>query len=384
MPKTLIVDITNNAFPPISIEAGQYVVWRNLDPYAHSVETRANEANYFNAGAMLPGETSSPILFEKPGTFNYICRFHTDMEGTVAVSGRSGGGTGDPGGHPGHGAHDGHGVDGHGGHSLHHYHGFVTGGRSGSKLFMTHTPVLADSRHNYQVILRGSFAKPEHAKIYEELRASDYGDQVVQIFHDHMSMPAIGAGEIKQLPNASVSYWPDGSQTTIGPVQVQVPGLEDVPVNLEEVIHFHQFDTEADYPDALSYILYGDEQDVFVDHYIDRAPGFHSVAKLAAAPVGWKGTGSMRFKVLGRSIRALPPRLVPRISIVDNAFHLFWLLPPGALVRQAQDPLIMRGAGAGANHVHPIEFEHGEKSEIAISRFVHFDIRLLNYGVLIV
>ena len=86
MSKTTIADIRNNAFPPITVAEGSHVVWRNLDPYPHSVETLAADPNYFNAGAMLPGETSSPIRFAKPGTFNYICRYHTGMAGSVTVN----------------------------------------------------------------------------------------------------------------------------------------------------------------------------------------------------------------------------------------------------------------------------------------------------------
>ena len=131
-------------------------------------------------------------------------------------------------------------------------------------------------------------------------------------------------------------------------------------------------------------LQYGDSDDIFIDPLINRAPSFHSVAKLATAPKGWKGSGSLSFKVGGRAIRTLEPRQITRIAIVDNAFHLFWLLPPGALVRQAQDPLIVRGNPGGANHVHPVVFDDGQAGEIQIARFVHFDIRLLNYGVLIV
>jgi hypothetical protein len=376
MTKTVVVDIRDNSFPSVTVKPGTFVVWRNLDPYVHSVETLGNTPDYFNAGAMLPGEMSSPVLFSRAGSFNYLCRYHTGMRGTVLVNamGRS---------QPDHG-HDDHSGHSDHGHGLHHYHGFVTGGRTGQRLYMTHTPVLADNRHNYQVILRGHFEQAEHAKIYEDLRASEYADQVVQIFHDHVSMPDIGQGKITRLPNASVSYWPGGTQTAIGLVQVDIPGLEDVPIILDEVIHFHQFDAEADYPEALIYIMYGDNDDIFIDHLIDRAPSFHSVAKLATAPAHWQGTGSMKFQATGHAIRALPPRLLSRFAMVDSAFHLFWLLPPGALVRQAQDPLIRRGNQPGTNHVHPIEFESGEASQIEISRFVHFDIRLLNYGVLIV
>lgn len=378
MPRTVIVEIHNNRFPQIEVTPGTFVVWRNLDPYPHSVETLANTPHYFNAGAMLPGEASTPILFQRLGSFPYLCRFHTKMEGTIVV--REGSASADKidedaGSTQSHQDHD-H-V-----HDLTHYHGFVTGGWSGDRIFMTHTPVLADERHNYQVILRGRFTKPQHARTYEALRTSAYGDQVVQVFHNHMSMPDIGTGKVTLLPNASVSYWPGGTQTTIGPAQVGVPGLEDVPVEIEEVIHFHQFNTDAPYPDALTYIMYGDEDDIFIDHLIDRAPSFHSVAKLARAPKGWQGRGARTFTVPGRTIRALDARQISRMAIVDNAYHLFWLLPPGTLPRQAQDPLIVR-ANQGPTHTHEIVFEGGGKGTIEIARFLHFDIRLLNYGVLI-
>lgn len=382
MANTVIVEISDNKFPPATVTPGTFVVWKNLDGSAHSAETWGDAANYFNAGAMLPNELSSPILFSRPGTYPYLCRFHTDMTGSIVVAEHTPPPPHDHGGHdhgqpaPDHGGHHGHG--------LHHYHGFVTNGWSGDRIYMTHTPVLADERHNYQVILRGRFVNPRHARIYETLRSSAYTDQVVQVFHGHMSMPDIGNGKIDLLPNASVSYWPGGTQTSIGPAQVDVPGLEDVPIAIEEVIHFHQFQTDEPYPDALTYIMYGNEDEVFIDHFMNTAPSFHSVARLAKAPDGWPGTGNQVFSVPGRSIRALEPRDIARVAMVDNAYHLFWLLPPGALVRQAQDPLILRAKpGSEPNHRHAIQFSTGQMSEIEISRFLHFDIRLLNYGVLI-
>ena len=249
---------------------------------------------------------------------------------------------------------------------------------------MTHTPVLADTRHNYQVILRGHFADPAHAAIYEKLRRGPHGNQVVQIFHDHMEMPKIGSGEIKLLPHASVSYWPKGTKTTIGPTQKDIKKLADVPVVIDEVLHFHQFHTDAPYPSRLTYVLYGDEQDSFIDHFIDRAPSFHSVARLAGAPKGWVPGEVRTITVPGRAILDVEPPEMMRRAMVDNSFNVFWLLPPGFLTRQAQDPLIVRGTDAHGVHLHDVEFEDGTPSTIEISDFVHFDLRLLNYGVLIV
>src|SRR5688500_4348282 len=86
MSETVIVDIRFDRFPEVTVPPGTYVVWRNLDPHAHSAETRREDPDYFNAGAMLPGHTSSPIYFDEPGQFDYLCRFHTDMVGRITVA----------------------------------------------------------------------------------------------------------------------------------------------------------------------------------------------------------------------------------------------------------------------------------------------------------
>lgn len=366
--KPFVVDITHNTLPTIHVPPGTVVVWRNKDKIPHSAETDKNAVNYFNAGAIFPGKTSAPIHFDCPLDTEYLCRFHTGMSGRVVVSSSfTKPEVVD--------AHD-HDMS----HDHKHFHGFVTGGRTGDRLFMTHTPVLADERHHYQVILRGHFAKSRHRTIYNRLRRGKHGDGLVQIFHRHMEMFDIGNGTITELPEAIVDYWPGGSKTTAGPTQTPIRGLQGVPVIIDEVLHFHTFDTEAGYPPELTYLVYGDDKDTFIDHYIDAAPSFHSVARLAAPPAGWSGK-TQRFTVPGKSMRAVDPPVETRRAMVDNAFNIYYLLPPGFLPRQSQDPLIIRSLGEQGPHRHVIKLVDGPESQIEISRFVWFDLRLLNYGV---
>lgn len=374
MSKTVIAEIKDNKFPPLKVSQGTHVVWKNLDPYAHSVEAPPGSSFFFNGGALLPGEHSSPVLFYKEGSFPYLCRFHMDMTGVVevgAVNSES---------HENHDHGEGH-AENHG-HHLKHFHGFVTGGRSGRRLYMTHTPVLADERHHYQVILLGSLVLPEHVTIYDRLRASAYGNGRVQIFHDHLSLPDIGAGKITELPEAEFAYYPVSPD-----VQESIPGLEEkIRVRIDKVIHFHQFQTDAPYPSNLKYVMYGDEEDTFIDHYIDRAPSFHSVARLKTCPTVYKGKNpgdTLLVSVENKPILDVSPKSLSRVAFVDNAFHLFWLPPPGVYPRTtAQDPLLKRDGSAA---LYSIETEDGTKGtiEIASEGFIHFDVRLLNYGVLI-
>src|SRR5438270_12658438 len=81
MPKTTIVDIRNHVFAPAAIEADGFVVWRNLDPVPHTVETDPDASFYFNVGPLATGEISSPVWFGKSGKFPYVCRYHAGMTG---------------------------------------------------------------------------------------------------------------------------------------------------------------------------------------------------------------------------------------------------------------------------------------------------------------
>lgn len=377
MAKTILVDIRNNRFSPLTIEEGTFVVWRNLDPHAHSAETLRNSSSYFNAGALLPGEMSSPVFFQKAGRFEYLCRYHAGMTGVVIVTpcGVTGAGPTPELEHD-HGAHHGGGHD-----HLKHFHGFVTGGRSATRLFMTHTPVLADERHHFQVILQGSLPDQAHATAYETLRSSPYGDGKVQIFHDHLSLDDLGAGRITTLPEAALEYYPNDPEGVQG--GTPVPGLEEkIPVRIDKVLHFHRFESDTDYPEALTYVLYGDMDDVFMDHFINRAPSFHSVAKLKFRPEFFTndrvGT-TLKVSVPEKRIQDVSPKLLRRVAFVDNSFHLFWL-PPTGVYPLPQDPLKRRD---GSAPVYEVTFDDGRQGRIEIGRFLHFDVRLLNYGVLI-
>jgi hypothetical protein len=368
MARTVIADIRDNRFPPLSIAKNTFVVWRNLDPHPHSAETTREAAYLFNAGALLPGEASSPVYFDTPGAHDYLCRFHADMNGVVRVSETE---TASPAGSvaPAHPDHP----------HLKHFHGFVTGGRTGQKLFMTHTPVIADPRHHFQVILQSSLTEPAHVEAYERLRTSTYADGKVQIFHDHLSLEDIGAGIVTQLPEASFEYYPDGVTGT------EVPGLEEkIPVRIDRILHFHRFDPDTEYPEGLAYLVYGDLDDVFIDHFITRAPNFHSVAKLARVPPFWTADrlGSIvKVVVPAKRIRDVSPKLVQRVAFVDNRFHLFWLPPTGVYSPAAQDPMTPRGGGPAS---FDVVLDDGSRSRIDVARWLHFDVRLLNYGVLIV
>jgi plastocyanin len=64
----------------IEIDAGQTVTWSNDDNFTHTVDVDGQPDH-----EVSPGESVS-IVFDKPGTYHYVCTLHShDMDGDVIV-----------------------------------------------------------------------------------------------------------------------------------------------------------------------------------------------------------------------------------------------------------------------------------------------------------
>lgn len=379
MQKTVIVDIKGFKHPDLSLEVGQSVAWRNLDPVPHTVNTDPDAEYPFDAGTLFPGDVSSPVTFTRESGaagIEYICEFHAGMKGVVKVGhGEHGGG----GHHPGeHGGHHGGGHDDHA--HLKHFHGFVTGGSTGHGLFMTHTPIFNDERHHFQIILRGSFAEQKHAEIYNRLRQSEYGHGKFQLFFDHLAMVDIESGAVKELQTARATYYPLDKDQHVVPTRIHE--LVGARVRIDRILHFRKFDPDMEYPDGLAYLMYGDMEDIFIDHYISRAPNFHSVAKLAKRPDFWteeRTGGTLMIRIPSRRLQDVSPKFMRRVAFLDNRFHLVWGMPSGAY--SPEDPLKRepQDAASNARKFEVLVEGTANPGAIEVSHLLHFDAtQLLN------
>ena len=72
-------------FQPASIvvAVGSTVTWTNSDNFTHSVQFDGDAS----PGTVISPGASTTRVFDKPGTYAYICNFHPqDMRGTVEVT----------------------------------------------------------------------------------------------------------------------------------------------------------------------------------------------------------------------------------------------------------------------------------------------------------
>jgi hypothetical protein len=371
------VIIENNKLPSFSIETGQYVIWENKDSVAHRLSSHPRSNFKFNVGIIFPGEFSSPVYFDiksPPDGFKYGCGLVPSLSAVVNV--------GSPLQEPevqdlpGHGNHD----------HLKHFHGFVTGGRTGDRIYMTHTPIFSDERHHFQIILQASFAEEKHLQRYNDLRSSPYGHGKVQLFFEHLAMIDIQSGSVTELTADSLTYYPDlpteRPDIVYPSVEISIPEFRGAKVKIEKILHFRKFEPNMDYPESLTYLMYGNEQDVFIDHFISRAPNFHSVAKLAAPPSFWREQyhdKTLKIRIPSRKLIDVSPKTIRRIAFLDNVTHLIWGPPSGSA--SPIDPLRREPPNEKGNRVFEVDTENGEKSVIEISNLIHFDARLLNDGL---
>ena len=85
--KQITVEMKSISYDPKSVEVpvGGSVEWTNKAFSKHTA-TSEDDGKTFDTGEIKPGETSSPVKFDKAGEFKYHCKIHgTTMSGTVVV-----------------------------------------------------------------------------------------------------------------------------------------------------------------------------------------------------------------------------------------------------------------------------------------------------------
>lgn len=83
-PTPVIVVIKDFSFSPatLTVPVGSSVTWQNKDSVAHTATANGKS---FDSGN-LEGGKSFTYTFTKPGTYDYVCSYHSSMTATVVVT----------------------------------------------------------------------------------------------------------------------------------------------------------------------------------------------------------------------------------------------------------------------------------------------------------
>lgn len=68
----------------VTVAVGDAVTWTNNDSAPHTATSGSAAPEAFDTGTLEQGE-SATVVFDTPGTYDYVCRFHASMRGTVIV-----------------------------------------------------------------------------------------------------------------------------------------------------------------------------------------------------------------------------------------------------------------------------------------------------------
>jgi plastocyanin len=81
-PKVVQIDITKATFgdTPAGIVVGDTIEWVNKDIFDHTATSRVGGWD-----VVIPAGKKARVVMKRAGVFDYVCRFHPNMTGSVTV-----------------------------------------------------------------------------------------------------------------------------------------------------------------------------------------------------------------------------------------------------------------------------------------------------------
>ncbi len=80
------IEIVDFTFGPneATVAVGDTLTWTNLDSAVHTVTGKEGETLKSDD---LSKDATYEVTFEEAGTFEYVCKYHANMQGTITVEG---------------------------------------------------------------------------------------------------------------------------------------------------------------------------------------------------------------------------------------------------------------------------------------------------------
>jgi len=157
----------------------------------------------------------------------------------------------------------------------HGVHGMLLFGED--VLYLSHLPMFM-SMHDRQVILEVTLARGQDdvGELYRADR-QDSGERVYTLVPEPFPLHKLGMESAAALRSFT---------GTVHRGHFEKAGNEviarDVTVTVENVVHFRQFDPDADNVPELQYLLFGRGSELYLAHLISKAPDFDQIVPVAS------------------------------------------------------------------------------------------------------
>jgi hypothetical protein len=159
-----------------------------------------------------------------------------------------------------------------------------------TSLYLCHMPMFTKEDHCYQVTLNAHLDQTS-SDIFLADRAKNPGQVYNLANNDNFILPDVANGTITSY-QATVyrGYSNEGGGTT-GPAIIPA-----ATVYVDRVVVYRHFNQNIPRPGLLTYVLFGDEQGVYLDHYIAQDPDYQHLLVLPGA-LGWLSLSQLKAGV---------------------------------------------------------------------------------------
>jgi hypothetical protein len=162
-------------------------------------------------------------------------------------------------------------------------HAFVMAGRD--TLFLVHLTMLHMEEHEFEFVIRASLT-PEAKKAWQadQKQHPDETYFLGNVETDLMAIPDLATGARTTFQASIWAGIPIKHHYKVWPWKGIKPIVEDTPVTVERVVAYRHFDLQQNYPESLTYLLFGAADEAHLCHYQTREPDFDEVVTLTRAP----------------------------------------------------------------------------------------------------
>ena len=162
-------------------------------------------------------------------------------------------------------------------------HAFVMCGTKA--LFLAHLTMFHMEEHCYMLVLRAHLPEDAMKKYVADRRRhpkSCYflGNSTL----DGMEVPDFQSGRRKAFIGDVFRDLPMKVHYRSWPWAKQKPLLKSILVSVDRIVYYRHFDFNLEYPRNLTYVMFGEGDEAFLDHYQTKEPDFDQVVALKRAP----------------------------------------------------------------------------------------------------
>jgi hypothetical protein len=141
-------------------------------------------------------------------------------------------------------------------------HGFLMMGTN--QLFLCHLPMFYMPPHSFQVILQADLPNNDMAS-YIKIRNENAGKPLI--------IQNVEEKALKDLSNPG-SFNAQGYFADNDGDPVDNPFMQSTTIKVSKAVLFEQLNTNQEYPEKLTYYLYGTDSEFHLSHLLSKAPNF--------------------------------------------------------------------------------------------------------------